>query len=307
MIKQAQDAAERHLNRPDGVRLRWFRHGPARAASAPEAAPLLLLHGLASNASRFEEFCEHSTLAQHRPLLRVDLRGHGGSLTRGRLNTETWCDDLDAVLAAEGAARAFVMGHSMGAQVALHLAARHPHRVAGLVLIDPVFRQALHGRPRRIAQSAPLLRLAAAGVRAANGLGLHRGALPPLDLRAMDRLAREALANPDPAAEAAFIARYSSMRADLQHVPLAVYLQDMAEMFRAVPAPGALGLPVLALLSSGATFAEAAAMQAALAGPRVRIETIHCHHWPLTERPAEVRAAIEAWVESQAARSAARA
>jgi hypothetical protein len=48
-------------------------------------------------------------------------------------------------------------------------------------------------------------------------------------------------------------------------------------------------------------------MQAALAGPRVRIETIHCHHWPLTERPAEVRAAIEAWVESQAARSAARA
>jgi pimeloyl-ACP methyl ester carboxylesterase len=306
MIKQAQEAAERHLNRPDGVRLRWFRHGPARAASAPEAAPLLLLHGLASNASRFEEFCEHSTLAQHRPLLRVDLRGHGGSLTRGRLNTETWCDDLDAVLAAEGAARAFVMGHSMGAQVALHLAARHPHRVAGLVLIDPVFRQALHGRPRRIAQSAPLLRLAAAGVRAANGLGLHRGALPP-DLRAMDRLAREALANPDPAAEAAFIARYSSMRADLQHVPLAVYLQDMAEMFRAVPAPGALGLPVLALLSSGATFAEAAAMQAALAGPRVRIETIHCHHWPLTERPAEVRAAIEAWVESQAARSAARA
>jgi pimeloyl-ACP methyl ester carboxylesterase len=287
-----------HLQRPDGVRLRWYRHGPGREAGTTEATPLLLLHGLASNASRFEEFCEHSQLAQQRPLLRVDLRGHGGSLTRGRLNTETWCDDLAAVLAAEGAARAFVVGHSMGAQVALHLAARHPPCVAGLVLIDPVFRQALHGRPRRIAYSAPLLRLAAAGVRAANALGLHRGALPPLDLRAMDQLAREALANPDPAAEAAFIARYSSMRADLAHVPLAVYLQDMVEMFRAVPAPGALQVPVLALLSSGATFAQAAAMQAALAGPRVRIETIHCHHWPLTERPAEVRAAIEAWVES---------
>jgi pimeloyl-ACP methyl ester carboxylesterase len=298
MSTPAQDATERHLQRPDGVRLRWYRHGPGRDAGASEAAPLLLLHGLASNASRFEEFCEHSALARQRPLLRVDLRGHGGSLTRGRLNTEIWCDDLAAVLAAEGAARAFVVGHSMGAQVALHLAARHPQCVAGLVLIDPVFRQALHGRPRRIAHSAPLLRLAAAGVRAANALGLHRGALPPLDLRAMDQLAREALANPDPAAEAAFIARYSSMRADLAHVPLAVYLQDMVEMFRPVPAPGALPMPVLALLSSGATFAEAAAMQAALAGPRVRIEAIHCHHWPLTERPAEVRAAIEAWVES---------
>ena len=295
----AHTAETRHLLRPDGASLRWYRHAPLVGTDPAGSTPLLLLHGLASNASRFEEFCEHTTLAQQRPLLRVDLRGHGGSLTRGRLSTETWCDDLDAVLEAEGATRACVVGHSMGAQVALHLAARHPQRVAALVLIDPVFRQALHGRPRRIAQSAPLLRLAAAGVRAANALGLHRGALPPLDLRAMDQLAREALADPDPAAEAAFIARYSSMRADLQHVPLAVYLQDMVEMFRAVPAPGALPMPVLALLSSGATFAEAAAMQAALAGPRVRIEAIHCHHWPLTERPAEVRAAIEAWLGSE--------
>jgi hypothetical protein len=28
----------------------------------------------------------------------------------------------------------------------------------------------------------------------------------------------------------------------------------------------------------------------------VRIETIHCHHWPFTERPAEVRRAVEDWV-----------
>ena len=83
-------------------------------------------------------------------------------------------------------------------------------------------------------------------------------------------------------------------------MPLAVYLQDMVEMFSPVPLPAALPQPVLALLSSGATFADGAEMRAALAGPRVRIETIDCHHWPFTERPAEVRRAVEDWVAQPA-------
>lgn len=288
------------LVRPCGVRLCWYRHPPA-APAAGATAPVLLIHGLASNASRFAEFCEHTALRAQHALLRVDLRGHGGSVTRGPLASETWCDDLAAVLDAEGAAQAFVVGHSLGAQVALQMAARHPARVAGLVLIDPVFRHTLHGRPQRIARAAPLLQAAAVVVRAANALGLHRGPLPPLDLRALDQLARQALADPDPGAQAAFVARYSSTRADLRHVPLAVYLQDLVEMFRPVPAPRTLATPVLALLSANATFADAAAMRAALAGPLVQIETIHCHHWPLTERPAEVRQAVDAWVAAQEA------
>jgi pimeloyl-ACP methyl ester carboxylesterase len=294
-IDSAAPGQPRSLTRPDGVRLRWHRHAPAEGGAGP-GTPLLLLHGLASNASRFEEFCEHTRLRHRHRLLRVDLRGHGGSLTRTRLDTATWCDDLAAVLDAEGLPQAHVLGHSLGAQVALQLAQRHPLRVASLVLVDPVFRHALHGRSARIARSAPLLRVAAALVRTANALGLHRRTLPPLDLRALDQQARVALADPDPAAEAAFIAHYSSTRADLRHVPLAVYLQDMVEMFSPVPRPAGLPQPVLALLSSGATFADGPEMRAALAGPRVRIETIHCHHWPFTERPAEVRRAVEDWV-----------
>lgn len=292
----------RSLRRADGVRLQWHRHAAVQPGASP-AVPLLLVHGLASNASRFEEFCELTRLREQHLLLRVDLRGHGGSLTRTRLDTATWCDDLAAVLDAEGQRQAHVLGHSLGAQVALQLAARHPARVASLVLVDPVFRQALHGRSARIARSTPLLCGAAALVRAANALGLHRRTLPPLDLRALDERARVALADPDPAAEAAFIAHYSSTRADLRHLPLAVYLQDMVEMFSPVPLPAALPQPVLALLSSGATFADGAEMRAALAGPRVRIETIDCHHWPFTERPAEVRRAVEDWVAQPAAGS----
>lgn len=284
----------RALRASDGARIAWRVRVPA--VPAHEAgAPVLLLHGLASNATRFAEFAEHSALARRHKLVRVDLRGHGDALTRGRAGIAEWCADLAAVLDAEGGAPALVVGHSLGAQVALQFARRQPARVRGLVLIDPVFRGAVHGRWRLLATAWPVLALAAAAVRGLNALGLHRGALPPLDLRALDEAARVALAA-SPAAERAFVEQYSSARADLRHVPLAVYLQDLAEMFRPSPRPRDLDRPVLALLSSGATFADAAGMREALAGPRVELRTVHCQHWPLTERPAEVRAAIEDWV-----------
>jgi len=284
---------ERTLRAVDGALLAWHvRREPGVPAGA---APVLLLHGLASNATRFAEFVEHSTLAPDHALIRADLRGHGAALTRGRTGLKVWCDDLAALLQAEGGVPAIVVGHSLGAQVALHFARRHPRQVRAVALIDPVFRRALHGRWRLRAASAPLLALAAAGVRGLNALGLHRGALPPLDLRAMDALAREALRT-SPEAEQAFIEQYSSTRADLRHVPLTVYLEDLVAMFSHAPLPRTLHVPVLALLSTGATFADPAAMRAALDGPNVQVQGIECHHWPLTERPVEVRTAIETWV-----------
>jgi pimeloyl-ACP methyl ester carboxylesterase len=283
----------RHLQAADGARIAWRVRSPVQPTAG--APPVLLVHGLASNLSRFAEFVEHSALAQRHALLRVDLRGHGTALTRRRTGTDLWCSDLAAVLDAEGGRPAVVVGHSLGAQLALHFARRHPARVCALVLIDPVFREALHGRWRWLAAASPLLAAAAAGVRGLNRLGLHRGPLPPLDLRALDAEARQAL-DTSPAAEQAFIARYSSARADLQHVPTAVYVQDLVEMFRPAPRPRDLPQPVLALLSTGATFADADEMRAALAGPRVTLQPVPCQHWPLTERPAEVRVAIEQWL-----------
>lgn len=283
----------RHLVRPAGVSVAYHLHRPSRPTDAPA---LLFVHGLASNASRFEEFVEQTTLAAHHTMIRIDLRGHAASFTRQRTGMALWCDDLAAVLDAESAAPAVLVGHSLGAQVVLHAAARQRGLARGLVLIDPVFRNALHGRWLRLAQAVPLLALAAALVRGANALDLHRGMLPPLDLRALDTEARIALRSP--AATAAFVARYSSAREDLRHLPLAVYLQDVVEMFRPAPLPRDVGLPTLALLSTGATFADAAEMRAALAAPNVEVQTIDCQHWPLTERPLEVRRSIERWCET---------
>jgi esterase len=264
----------------------------------PAGRGIVLLHGLASNLSRWSEFVEHTTLAGAGTLIRVDLRGHGASTTRGPLSLELWCDDLAALLDAEGLQRAVLVGHSLGAQVALQFAARHAARTEALVLIDPVFRDALSGRWRLLARATPLLRVLVSIIRAANALGLRRPKLPPpVDLRELDRQARIALQSP--AAEAEFVRHYSSTTADLRTFRTAHYVQELAELFRPLQQPELMRLPILVLLSTGATFAALDATRAvAQRFPQGRIETIDCHHWPLTERPAEVRALIEGFVQA---------
>lgn len=286
--------ALRRLRRPDGVEIVY---GFTPAAERAPGRALLLLHGLASNKSRFAEFVEQTRLSARFDLLRVDLRGHGDSQARGRLSLELWCDDLAALLAAEGHPRAILVGHSLGAQVALAFAARYRQHTRALALIDPVFREALRGKWRRIAQLAPVIGAAAAAVRVANALGLQRRSVEPYDLRALDEAARAALASP--AATADFVRRYSSTCEDLRHFRTAHYLQELVEMFRPTPPLAALDMPVLVLLSQGGTFADPAVMARLLAQlPRAQTVAIDCQHWPLTERPHEVRTAIERWCEA---------
>jgi len=288
----------RTLAAPDGSGdTLHFRVTAARAATVPPRSPVLLLHGLASNLTRWSEFVAHTRLAQTRALIRVDLRGHGRSETRRRIGLALWSADLQALLDAAAAPQAILVGHSLGAQAALHFAATRPQRVQALALIDPVFGGALHGRWRRLARGRALLAAAAALVRALNRLGLRRRRLAALDLESLDREARAALR--DPASEAAFIARYSSAWADLRCFRSAHYLQELAELLRPLPPPATYPMPVLVLLSTGATFAQLAATRAIAAGfARGTIESIDCHHWPLTERPVEVRERIERWIDA---------
>jgi pimeloyl-ACP methyl ester carboxylesterase len=280
----------RTITRGDAVVIAYGITPKVQASSA-----VVLIHGLASNMTRWSEFVGHTSLANHVPLIRIDLRGHGQSMTRAQFDLETWSDDIAAVLDQEALRDAIVVGHSMGAQAALMFAHRHPRRVGGLVLIDPVFRAALSSEWQRKAKLSPLLSMAARIIRTANRIGFHRRGLPPLDLRALDQQARIALLNAE--SKAAFIKQYSSTRADLKTIPHANYLQDLVEMFRDIANVEAIKAPTLAILSTGATFADTAQMKRSLnAIPNVAVEMIECEHWPLTEQPVAVREMIERWI-----------
>ena len=105
--------------------LDWGGNGP----------PVLALHGLASSAHWYDLVAPH--LSEGHRVIAPDQRGHGQTTqaTSG-YDWQTLASDVAGLLDHLGLARASVLGHSWGANVAVNLAARFPHRVSSLVSID---------------------------------------------------------------------------------------------------------------------------------------------------------------------------
>jgi pimeloyl-ACP methyl ester carboxylesterase len=100
--------------------------------------PMVLVHGLASNARLWDGVAE--ALAPHgHPVATVDLRGHGRSAKPDHgYDVATVAEDLHAVLQhlRRELAAPLVAGQSWGGNVVLELAARHPGSVAALACVD---------------------------------------------------------------------------------------------------------------------------------------------------------------------------
>lgn len=283
----------------DGVNLgyRVWRTDTPRPA-------IVLVHGLASNLTRWSEFVDKTRLKNDWDILRLDLRGHASSMSRGRIDHATWCADLALILDAEGYDEAVIVGHSLGAQVALHFAARHPRRASALVLIDPIFPPALRGTLARARRWRPLIAVAIPLLRALNALGLRRRGFPVRDLRELDEKTRAVLAA-DPNTKLAKL--YMAPGEDLKYLPLANYMQDLNAVVSPLPDLTTIAQPALVLLSAGTAVGTPERMQAEIAKfPQAEVVTIHADHWPLTERPDEVREAIEEWLGSVANPASAR-
>ena len=131
--------------------------GDASGRSGPSDpsghSPVLFVHGLGGNGGQWALQLDH--LRRVRRALAIDLRGHGESdpADDGDYGVAALAGDV-AAAADHCTLRRFVLvGHSLGAAVAIAYAARHPERVAGLLLVDP------NGDQTRIpkAQLAPFL------------------------------------------------------------------------------------------------------------------------------------------------------
>jgi pimeloyl-ACP methyl ester carboxylesterase len=273
----------------DGVTLAYRLWRPGRPRRT-----LVLIHGLASNHTRWSEFVTTTRLRESWDLLRPDLRGFGGSVARSPVGLEVWSRDLLALLAAEQALPAALVGHCLGANVALRFAARSPAATRGLVLIEPMFREALTGSLRVAARCRPLAATVGALARGVNALGVHRRRLPTLDLQQLDREARAAMAAAGPTAFPE--ARYGSALEDLKYTPTAVYLDGLRAVTGPRPDVHTIQAPALALLSTGGRFGDPAQTERLLAElPRGEVRMLEARHWIPTESPAEMRQAIEEW------------
>ena len=264
---------------------------------------IVLLHGVASNRTRWSEFAATTALRESWALLAPDLRGNGDFVHRGRIGMAEWCADIAALLDAEGHSKAVLVGHCLGANLALNFAARCPKRTQGLVLIEPMPPQSLTGTMRKVKRLRPLLHVLIPIVRALNALGFHRRKLAPLDLEALDRETRAAVAKAEEGD--AQLAKYASPLLDLRTTATGAYLQALLAVTEELPAPEPIAAPVLALVAEHSTFADAALVRAYLKRlPYCEIVALAAKHWIPTEQPQAMRAAIEAWVRRRLPASA---
>lgn len=153
----------------DGLRVYWRALG----RHPEDGPPLVCVHGAVIAGAYMLPLA--ARLARERRVLVPDLPGYGRSEHPARvLDVPALAEALVAWLDALALPRIALLGHSLGSQVAAHVAAAHPARVERLVLVAPTVDPAT--RTRR----ALLWRLVRDAVR-------ERPALARLELRDLGR------------------------------------------------------------------------------------------------------------------------
>ncbi len=124
---------------PPTVRRQSVLVAPGRRVSAlvwgTRPAELVFLHGGGQNAHTWDTVA----LALDRPLVAIDLPGHGHSDWPGdsrALDPGAMADDMATVIGRLASDAGMVVGMSLGGMTAISLAARHPDSVGRLVLVD---------------------------------------------------------------------------------------------------------------------------------------------------------------------------
>jgi pimeloyl-ACP methyl ester carboxylesterase len=122
----------------DGIRLHyveWIDEAAPRGEP-----PVLLLHGLSSNARYWDRLARN---IGRRRLIALDQRGHGLTGRPPKVpeipagySMDALLDDAAFVITELGLAAPVVVGHSWGAAVALELVGTRPGLASGLVFID---------------------------------------------------------------------------------------------------------------------------------------------------------------------------
>lgn len=116
--------------------MRSRRAGPLHLTDYGGAGiPLLLTHGMAAHAHWWDSVVPHLAGCH---AVALDFRGHGESewTPDGAYTSEVWTADIEAAREALGWERFVLVGHSMGARIALDYAEKRPERLKGLVGVD---------------------------------------------------------------------------------------------------------------------------------------------------------------------------
>lgn len=243
--------------------------------------PVSLLHGFLGAPSAWDAVLDRLG-DDANDAARPVLPGHGPGRDLGRSVPATWEETVDAVAEDLPRTAGVLVGYSNGGRLALGILARHPQRVAALVLISSHLGIVEPGARR--ARAADDARLAA--------LAEDEG----IEALVAAHAARPVLASQASLSDAARATLAARRRA---HDPRAIAgtlrasgLGAMPDLRAALREAGARGVPVVALAGElDPTYAAFAREAATLAGGRSEIAA-GCGHDLLLEAPDRVAAAI---------------
>ena len=112
-----------------GIKLAYESRGKGRPA-------FVFVHGWTCDRSFFAPQAKH--FARRHRVVSLDLRGHGESdKPQGPYPISAYVDDLAFLIGTLRLGKVVAVGHSMGGITVLELGARHPDKVAAIVMVDP--------------------------------------------------------------------------------------------------------------------------------------------------------------------------
>ena len=252
-----------------------------------DGLPVLILHGGPGLSDYTAPLADE--LHDAFRVIRYQQRGLAPSTSSGPFDIGRHVADAIAVLDAAGADRAYVIGHSWGGHLALHLALQHPGRVLGLVIADPLgaipdgglsdMEQNLTDRirPELAARAREL------DERAMAGEGTAEDALESLAIVWPGYFSTTDAATPMP--------------------PLRLSVECYAETFASIQehfdrhtlerSLHALAAPAVFVLGAASPIPAAHGVATAALIPGARYQIEDCGHFAWLERPGSVRKALE--------------
>nr|WP_156429036.1 alpha/beta fold hydrolase [Paracoccus aminovorans] len=239
--------------------------------------PVLLAHGLFGSGRNLGGLARR--LAETRRVISVDMRNHGDSFHDPDHSYPALAQDLARVIEASGG-KADVLGHSMGGKAAMTLALTRPERVRRLVVMD--IAPFAYGHSQTDLVDA---------MQAVDLTGLR--------LRS-DADARLAAHVSDPGVRA-FLLQSLDLKADPPRWKFNLdALRDQMPLLVGWPeiAPGGFDGPALFLAGAESDYCRAPQAEAIRRHfPQAEIRVIAgAGHWLHADRPAEVAAAVEAFL-----------
>ncbi|KAI1617941.1 alpha/beta hydrolase [Exophiala viscosa] len=118
----------------DVVDLAFHRHDPPEQAN--KGPPIILMHGLFGSQRNNRTMSKVLAKDLSRPVYTLDLRNHGESPHSPVHDYTSMAEDVEHLLSAQSISKPTLIGHSMGAKVAMTMALRSPSKYSALIPVD---------------------------------------------------------------------------------------------------------------------------------------------------------------------------